>query len=255
MLDSFAILIVEDELLIAETLRYSLEDLGFSVSGIANTYDQAITCIDQLRPDLTLLDINLNSEQPDNNGLALANRLANQYRLPFIFLTAYSDRDTILQATRLRPSGYLIKPVSPAALFATIQTTIEHQLTPAQPIQSALQLDEQPDFFFVKVGNRNIKLYWQDVYCLEASKNYVQIRVIDTSVTYMIRGTLNFVWHQLIPASIQPGFRQFNRSTVASVKHLTHFDPEAVYHNQFRITNTRFNHKELQSLLGGPAYI
>jgi len=251
--DSFDILIVEDELLIAETLRYSLEDLGFSVSGIAHTYEQALTSIDQLRPDLTLLDINLNSEQPGHDGLSLASRLATHYRLPFIFLTAYSDRDTIRQAARLRPSGYLIKPVSAAALFAVIQTTIEHQVGATSPTLSERPPDEQPTFFFVKVGNRNLKLYWQDVYCLEASKNYVQIRVINTAVTYTVRGTLHFVWHQLVPISIQAGFKQFNRSTVANVSHLTHFDAEAVYHHQFRMINTRLSQKELQALLNGLA--
>lgn len=251
MADTISILIVEDELLIAETLRYSVEDLGFTVIGIASTFEQAVTLIDQHRPDLTLLDINLNSKQSTDTGLALADRLANDYRLAFIFLTAYSDHDTILQATRLRPGGYLIKPINSATLFAAIQTTIENQINATKSAVTANQPVEQRDFFFVKVGNRNLKLHWKDVYCLEASKNYVQIRVIDTPVTYNIRGTLSFVQHQLVPAAIQRYFKQFSRSTVINIQHVTHFDANFVYCGSFQASNSRFSYKELQILLTG----
>ncbi|QJD81566.1 LytR/AlgR family response regulator transcription factor [Spirosoma rhododendri] len=249
MADTISILIVEDELLIAETLRYSVEDLGFTVIGIASTFEQAIALIDQHRPDLTLLDINLNSERTTDSGLALADRLANDYRSAFIFLTAYSDYDTILQATRLRPGGYLIKPINPATLFAAIQTTIENQINSTKPAATANQPTQQRDFFFIKVGNRNVKIHWRNVYCLEASKNYVQIRVIGTPVTYNVRGTLSFVQQQLVPVAIQPYLKQFSRSTVINIQHVTHFDADFVYCGSFKAGNSRFSYKELQVLL------
>jgi DNA-binding LytR/AlgR family response regulator len=252
MTDTISILIIEDDMLIAEMLKYNLEDLGFSISGVANTFEQALTLIDTLHPDLTLLDINLNSAIPANNGLALARQL-NTAQLPFIFLTAYSDRDTILQAARQRPGGYLIKPVNPAALFAAIQTTIENKSAIPTPPATSSESPLQPDFFFVKVGNRNVKLYWRNVYCLEASKNYVQIRVIDVPVTYTVRGTLSFVRQQLVPAAIQSVFQQFNRSTIVNINHVTRFDAEAVYCQQSRISNTRFSLRELTSLFSDAA--
>jgi|GEM_PF-369866 len=250
MADKLTLLIVEDEILIAENLRFTLEDLGFSVSEIACTVDQAADALADQQPDLVLLDINLGDNSLFNSGLVLAQQL-NQDQIPFIFLTAYSDRDTIMQATQLRPSGYLIKPVNPATLFAAIQTAIQNQIHANKPVVDKQPSAEQPDYFFVKVGKRNLKLYWKDVYCLEATKNYVQIRVIDTPVTYTVRGTLQSVMQQVVPLPLQPAFQQFNRSTAVNVQHITRYDSEAIYCQHVRISNTRLSTKELQVMMSG----
>lgn len=249
MADKLTLLIVEDEVLIAENLRFTLEDLGFAVSGIACNAGEVADALFNQRPDLVLLDINLGTQSPANNGLALAQRL-NQEQIPFIFLTAYSDRDTIMQATRLRPSGYLIKPVNPATLFAAIQTASQNHVSANQPVADKLpSVEEQPNYFFVKVGKRNLKLCWQDVYCLEATKNYVQIRVVDTPVTYAVRGTLQSVMQQIVPSPLQPAFQQFSRSTAVNVQHITRYDSEAIYCRHIRISNTRLSAKELQVMM------
>lgn len=154
-----------------------------------------------------------------------------------------------MQATQLRPSGYLIKPVNSSTLFAAIQTAIQSQVPANQPAVAILAGEEQPNYFFVKVGKRNLKLFWKDVYCLEATKNYVQIRVTDTPVTYMVRGTLQSVMQQLMPLTLQPAFRQFNRSTAVNMQHITRYDSEAIYCRNVRISNTRLSTRELQAMM------
>jgi DNA-binding LytR/AlgR family response regulator len=245
MTDKLQILIVDDEALIAESLKFTLNDLGYKVVDIAYTYRQALTALDKQNVDLVLLDINLGSKLPNENGLALAGHITK----PFIFLTAYSDRQTILEATRQYPSGYLIKPVSPALLFASIQTAIEQHTVQKEELPMAPEFGESPMFFFVKVGNRNMKLYWRDVYCLEAGKNYVQVQVNHSPVEYTIRGTLSFVVHQLVPPALQPQFRQLNRSTYVNLEFITAYDSEAVYCGDRRIENTRIPYKELPNQL------
>ena len=148
------LLVVEDEALIAENLRLTLEDLGYAVLATCYTYAEARQAFAPgHRPDLVLLDINLGSPDPAHTGLALAQQLRDRPDgPPFIFLTAYNDLDTIRQATRLQPSGYLIKPVNGAALFAAIQTAIERTGT-QQPAPCPLPpraAPPAPDFFFVK---------------------------------------------------------------------------------------------------------
>ena len=248
MVDKVTLLIVEDEVLIAENLKYTLEDLGFAVSGVAGNAGEAAKALADQQPDLVLLDINLGTQSPASNGLAVARQL-NQDHIPFIFLTAYSDRDTIIQATQLRPSGYLIKPVNPATLFAAVQTAIQNQAPASKPVVDKLPGGEEPDHFFVKVGKRNLKLYWQDVYCMEATKNYVQIRVVGTPVTYTVRGTLQSVMQQIVPPPLQPAFQQFNRSTAVNVQHITRYDKEAIYCRHTRISNTRLSPREVQSMM------
>ena len=252
--DKTTILIVEDEMLIAENLKYTLEDLGFAVSGIACNAGEVTDILTDQQPDLVLLDINLGTQSPGNNGLALARQL-NQDQIPFIFLTAYSDRDTIMQATQLRPSGYLIKPVNQATLFATIQTAIQNKVPANKPVVDKLpSVEEQSDCFFVKVGKHNLKLCWQDVYCLEATKNYVQIRVIDTPVTYTVRGTLQSIMQEVVPPPLQPAFHRFNRSTAVNMRHITRYDSEAIYCRHVRINNTRLSTRELQSMMTGTVH-
>ena len=243
MSDKLTIQIVEDEALIAENLKYTLEDLGYRVIGVAYTYREAREALLTQQADLTLLDINLGSDAPDEDGLALARLMAQAATRPFLFMTAYSDQATILEATRLRPVGYLIKPINPAVLFAAIQTAIENYLTARENPPTVADLTPKPD--------RTVKLRWQQVYCMTAGKNYVQIRIVDTAVDYYIRGTLYFVTQQLVPPDLRTLFWQVNRSTYVNHQFITGYDARAVYYRTDRIENTRLPLRDLKALLTG----
>ncbi len=245
------ILIVEDEALIAENLKLSLEDLGYEVIGTCYNYVEAVQAFQHNIADLVMLDINLGSRNEAHSGLALAALLhSDDVKTPFIFLTAYSDTDTILRATKLQPSGYLIKPVNTATIFAAIQTAIERSGTKEMTSPpSADETAERPDFFFVKVGAKNHKLMWEDVYCIEAGKNYVKLRLASGTTEYPIRGTLTFVLEQLLPARLEPQFLRVNRSISLNRRYITAFSGDTIYCGNEAFENTRFSPKELQELL------
>lgn len=242
------ILIVEDEALIAENLKLTLEDLGYEVVDCCYNYAEAETAIRRNEADLVMLDINLGSRDESQNGLSLAAVLHNELKTPFIFLTAYSDTDIIRRATKLRPSGYLIKPVNAATVFAAIQTAIEHEGKADEPPPSD-SLDARPDFFFVKVGAKNHKLMWEDVYCIEAGKNYVKLRLAANATEYPIRGTLTFVLEQLLPKRLEAQFLRINRSTSLNRRYITAFSGETIYCGAEGFENTRYSARELQELL------
>lgn len=251
---SLNILIVEDDALIAENLKMTLEDLGYTVVDTCYNYDEALIRIRQGGADLVMLDINLGSSLEHRNGITLAATLQSESRTPFIFLTAYDDTETILRATRLGPSAYLIKPVNAATLFAAVQTAIQASMdrtAPATtPAAGGLSKEgARPDFFFVKVGNRTHKLMWEDVFCLEAGKNYVKLRIVGHAADYPIRGTLNFVAEQLLPQRLKPQFVRFNRSTVLNLRQISGFDAATVRCGGADFENTRFTVRELQELL------
>ncbi|MEJ7663207.1 MAG: response regulator [Hymenobacter sp.] len=125
-------IVVEDETLIAQELSDTLLDLGYHVLATCYSYVEARQAFAEYQPDLVLLDINLRSANPTHNGLTLAQQLHERpVPRPSFSFTAYNDRDTIRQAARLRPSGYLIKPVNDATLFAAIQTGHRAQYHPA----------------------------------------------------------------------------------------------------------------------------
>lgn len=113
--------------------------------------------------------------------------------VPFIFLTAYSDKDTIRQASSFQPNNYLIKPVNPPGLFAVIQLAIEHhknQQLQKQPPLPPVETQSALDFFFVKLGNRVHKLHWHEVYAIVSGKNYVTLKTLGTPAAYPMRGSM-----------------------------------------------------------------
>ena len=248
------ILVVEDEALIAENLRLTLEDLGYAVPATCYTWAEARQALAAPTPpaDLVLLDINLGHADPACTGLALARQLHTQGGPPFIFLTAYSDLETVRQATALRPSGYLVKPVSSGALFATIQLALDRAATqqPA-PLPAPAPAPPAPEFFFVKLGERTHKLYWTEVQRLEAGKNYVTLHVLGQRAGYPVRGSLTYVLDQLLPASMHGRFLRINRRTCLNAATITAYDDEHVYCGPDRYENGRLATAQLQALTLG----
>src|SRR5690348_12950127 len=99
--------IVEDELIIAEKIKLLLEGMGYLICEPVSSYDEALAMIEKEKPDMLLLDINLNDKK---DGIDLAEQVNRQHRIPFIFLTANSDRATIERAKKVNPNAYLVKP-------------------------------------------------------------------------------------------------------------------------------------------------
>ncbi len=121
------ILIVEDEFVTLDNLRDSLERCGYTVSGDAMSVQEAVQVLDRRETDLAIVDINLRGVQA---GLELGNIIRRDYRLPFLYLSAYSDQATVAAAAATKPSGYLVKPFQLLDLQNAIRLAL-HQ-APAQ---------------------------------------------------------------------------------------------------------------------------
>jgi len=115
------VLIVEDEQIFARDLRRQLEGLNYDVISICITGEEAIDRTHLSRPDLVLMDIRLKGEM---DGVEAARRIQEQYEIPVIFLTAYSDDHTLQRAKISQPFGYLLKPFNANELHATIQMSL-----------------------------------------------------------------------------------------------------------------------------------
>lgn len=252
-LPKISVLVVEDEALIAENLRLTLEDLGYQVLATCYTFAEAQAALAPPAPvpDLVLLDINLGHADPARTGLALGQQLREQGGPPFIFLTAYSDLDTVRQATQLRPSGYLVKPVSSGALFAAIQLALDRAATqqPAPlPTNQAAPAPAAPEFFFVKLGERTHRLSWTAVQSMEAGKNYVTLYLANQQAGYPVRGSLTYVLDQLLPPSLHARFIRVNRRVILNAAFITGYDEEYVYCGAVRYENGRTALQQLQEL-------
>lgn len=107
----FKILIIDDELLVRELIKKSVDfsSLGFEIIGEAKDGSQALTMIGELHPDLLLLDINI----PMINGITLAKKVNAQYpEIQIIILTGYSEFDYAKGAIEAGVLDYLLKPLN-----------------------------------------------------------------------------------------------------------------------------------------------
>jgi DNA-binding NarL/FixJ family response regulator len=112
------VLIVEDDPLIAIDIEQILSNLNFRVSGTAFNADDALQCLKNNTPDIVLLDVNLES---DKDGINIAEIINEKYQLPFIYLTAHADKNTLERAKKTKPAGYIIKPFDERDLLAGIE--------------------------------------------------------------------------------------------------------------------------------------
>jgi len=115
------ILIVEDEGILAEGLKKRLTALGYTVTGIAARGEEAIAKAGQTRPDLVIMDIRLKGEM---DGIEAAQVIRERFDIPVVYLTAYSDQQTLDRAKITEPYGYICKPVEERELHINIEIAL-----------------------------------------------------------------------------------------------------------------------------------
>jgi PAS domain S-box-containing protein len=117
-MESIRILVVEDDAIIGKYIQTTLETLGYQVLGLIATGEGAVAAAFERQPDLILMDVVLRDEV---DGIAAAERIRQRLDIPIIYLTAYSDTDTVERAGITGPFGYLLKPFDDRSLHLTIQ--------------------------------------------------------------------------------------------------------------------------------------
>jgi len=113
------VVIVEDELIVAEDLRLTLLRLGFDVVGMYSTGEEAIVEVARLLPRLTLMDIRLAAVV---DGIEAARQI-RQYGIPVVFFTAHTDEATLARAREVA-DGFIFKPFTEAALLAALDVVL-----------------------------------------------------------------------------------------------------------------------------------
>lgn len=115
------ILIVEDESLVALEIEQYLNKYNFTTLPIVTSGEEALFQIVHNRVDLVLMDIKLNGEM---DGIATGNAIREFYKIPVIFITAYSDEKTINRVKKTDPFGYIVKPFKKEDLKANVKVAL-----------------------------------------------------------------------------------------------------------------------------------
>lgn len=142
------VLVIEDEIIIAEDIRQILQSLGHEVVGIALNYTQAMQMIDSQSIDLALIDIVLSGSK---TGIDVAAEIRQRHHFPFIFLTSHADAATVKKAKLVQPDGYLLKPFSKDDIFITLEMVFAKGAEAGKPDRKLAYLSERETDVFLSL--------------------------------------------------------------------------------------------------------
>lgn len=115
------ILVVEDQNIVALNIRNKLKNLGYTVPATAATGEEAIRKAELTSADLVLMDIMLKG---DMDGISAAQEIKSQLGIPILYLTAYTDEETLGRAKMTEPAGYISKPFKEEDLHSNIEMAL-----------------------------------------------------------------------------------------------------------------------------------
>lgn len=220
--------IVEDELVIGRTILNTLEELGYTHCGPAINYTEAMEMLEQHKPDLLLLDIQLSGKK---DGIDIAEKLNEFYHLPFIFLTANSDGETIERAKKVKPHAYIVKPFTKEELFAAIEIAFSN-FTGSRHTGKSGGTDPYPakDYMFVRDGYVFRKIAFNELSHLESDANYLILH-LRTQKKVTVRASLNEFSANLDPNT----FIRIHRSYSVNIHQVDDIFPTEVSVNGAKI--------------------
>ena len=211
------ILVVEDEIIIADNICDALEDLGYEVSEPAITYSEAIETIEEFVPDLAILDIQLSGKK---DGIDIAQTIKEKYSIPFIFLTSNSDVRTVGRAKEVAPSAYLVKPFSKEELYTSIEIALSNFSNKDTSIIS--KTENKQNALFIKQKNLFVKIKFDNILFVKSDHVYIEIYTSDGG-KYLVRGSLSDYISKLGAC-----FVRVHRGYVINMNHVDAFEHELV---------------------------
>src|SRR4051812_27779691 len=133
------VMVVEDERVVALHLKLQLTRMGYTVVSMATSGQQVLKQIQEVRPDIVLMDIHIEGPM---DGIETARLIPADLQVPVIYLTAFSEEATLERARDTKPYGYLIKPFSERELHAAIQMVLERRRADAAVKDNEKRLEQ-----------------------------------------------------------------------------------------------------------------
>jgi two-component system, LytTR family, response regulator LytT len=220
------ILIVEDELIIAEDIRMQLIHFGYEVTGVAINYNQALNAIMENMPDMVLVDIGI---EGNKDGIELGAFLKSDADIPFIYLTSNAEKAVIDRAKTTFPNAYLLKPFKAQALYAAIEIALANgHGTPdiddtTNSTLGELQYYVLKDSIFVKKDNTFYKVKFADILFIRVTDNQLNLFIADNQVLNIdsplapLAGLLTESW-----------FCQTHPAYIVNLNHLDEFNDNRI---------------------------
>jgi two-component system response regulator LytT len=227
-MSNIKILVIEDEVLIAEHLKHYLVGFGFSEVFLTHTKKQAIQLLDHISPDLVLLDLHL---QEPKDGMEIARIIDERGEPPYIFITANADLLIIQEAMHTKAVSYITKPVKKTDLFAAIQIALKSKAKP------------EASFLLIKESNSNLKLSFDDILYIEGNSNYINI----FTKTQKVITRQSLEWAELeLPEHL---FMRIHRSYLVNLRAVQRTNAKSVFIGETEIPISRTNVTKMSDYL------
>lgn len=222
------ILIVEDELIISEMLKEIINDCGCNVVAQARDFSEALIELVKHPIDIAFLDINLGNGK---NGIQLAEHIKVKYDIPFVFVTSYGDKESIIRAISTNPEAYLSKPFKFSDVYATIQMILNKQ-----------RLTQTINF---KEGTDQIQIHINDVLFIKSDNIYVEI--YSKFKKHIVRTTLE----SFLEENNCEQLLRVHRSYVVNKNNISTFEAQSLIIDDFEIPVSRKYKPDLKLILEG----
>lgn len=223
--------VVEDEMVIADTICLTLKKLGYSITPTSPNYERAVKMINEEKPDLLLIDVNLGGGK---DGIDLAHYVRENYLIPIIFLTANSDAATVERAKKVKPNAYLVKPFNKNDLYTAIEIAVSNHATIAEPTE----------FIMVKDGYDFIKVFLFEILFIQSDQNYAVLE-LKNGKKLMVRSTIS----EMLEKLPEKKFIKINRGTIINTLHITTLQTEKVFIGEANFSISKSIREELLEIL------
>jgi len=192
---NLSILLVEDNVSFGVEIEMIIDELGYELIDIINNAREALTAIEEKKPDLIIADISLKG---DMNGIQMIEKIKDN-PAAVIFITQYRDDNFYNQAKSLRPVAYLVKPFDKFTLQSCIETafqTLSAQNNETTESSSPTDHYLIEDSFFIKKNGILTKVRIVDIQSLQSDGNYCEIILINEK-KFVIKMSLSNVLKKL----------------------------------------------------------
>ncbi len=204
------VLIVEDEMIIADTIVDAIEDFGFEALEPAVTYSEALERIEEESPSIGIFDIQLSGKK---SGIDLAKVVNEKYKFPFIFLTSNSDKMTLEDVKKVHPASFLVKPFNNEELYASIDIALYSYSQQKSKTVNALN-SVLNDSIFLKQKEGFSRVDYDDILFVKSDNVYLDF-YLKSGKRMTVRGTISEYVNKLPEC-----FLNTHRSYIINVNHL-----------------------------------
>lgn len=211
------ILIVEDEIILAHTMKEMLHELGYKSIVTAYNINLSKSIIHEGKVDLAILDINLGQGE---EGIELA-QVCQSKNIPFFYVSSYTDKATLDKALKTAPGAYLVKPYLQSNLYTALQITLT----------SKTEAEKQT--ISIKDGTAFVNLNLTEIIYIQSDNIY--LKIVTSKKNYLVRDTIsNFI--ERLPDRI---FIQTHRSYIINTTYFTRFQSDTISLGEVEIPVSR----------------